>query len=176
MRGPGIRGCSGRGDIVDFLKRTKRPRLPEKIERRERESQNLGQVEEDEIPPAIKRLRKLRSIQYREVIELTKFINEKTPFATKHGVKGAEFENVLVVIGRGWNQYNFNQFLEWVTVGVPSDKQETFERNRNLFYVACSRPKKRLAILFTQKLSDKALTTLTNWVGKEAISSISISA
>ena len=29
--------------------------------------------------------------------------------STQHGVKGAEFENVLVIIGRGWNQYNFGR-------------------------------------------------------------------
>lgn len=68
-------------------------------------------------------------------------------------MKGAEFENVLVVCGRGWNQYNWNQMLEWSNTAVPDEKIDTFERNRNLFYVACSRPKKRLAILFTQQLS-----------------------
>jgi DNA helicase-2/ATP-dependent DNA helicase PcrA len=38
-------------------------------------------------------------------------LNEPTPFATKHGVKGEEYENVIVVVGRGWNQYNFSDFL-----------------------------------------------------------------
>lgn len=33
----------------------------------------------------------------------------------KHGVKDAEFENVLVVVGRGWNKYNFGKMLENVS-------------------------------------------------------------
>jgi DNA helicase-2/ATP-dependent DNA helicase PcrA len=52
---------------------------------------------------------------------------------------------------------------------IPANKQEAFERNRNLFYVTCSRPKRRLAILFTQELSNGAIATLENWFGIHAI-------
>ena len=85
--------------------------------------------------------------------------------------KGAEFENVLVIVGRGWNQYNFNEMLELARDGapIPADKQKAFERNRNLFYVTCSRPKKRLAILFTQELSGIAMQTVNAWFGNEVI-------
>ncbi len=79
--------------------------------------------------------------------------------------KGAEFENVLVIVGRGWNKYNFAQMLEWIDAGPPAERREFFESNRNLFYVACSRPKTRLALLFTQVLSAAAMAKLTNWFG-----------
>jgi DNA helicase-2/ATP-dependent DNA helicase PcrA len=105
---------------------------------------------------------------------LRKFIEEKTPFSTKHGVKGAEFENVLVVFGKGWNKYNFNQMLEWARGPIPKGKEESFERNRNLFYVSCSRPKKRLALLFTHKLSSEALATISEWFGKDTIRSLDL--
>ena len=52
---------------------------------------------------------------------------------------------------------------------IPAVKEEAYERNRNLFYVVCSRPKKRLAILFTQSLSPDAMATLESWFGKETI-------
>jgi DNA helicase-2/ATP-dependent DNA helicase PcrA len=88
-------------------------------------------------------------------------------------VKGAEFENVLVVAGRGWNLYNFNHFLEWAGPGnVPANKRDAFERNRNLYYVAFSRPKSRLAVLVTQELSNRAMGTLTSWFGEEAVESL----
>jgi DNA helicase-2/ATP-dependent DNA helicase PcrA len=93
-----------------------------------------------------------------------------SPFETKHGVKGAQFENVLVVIGRGWNRYNFNEMLELAAATpIPDKRREAFERNRNLFYVACSRPKTRLALLFTQQLSTDALGTLAAWFGVETV-------
>ncbi|WP_254880849.1 3'-5' exonuclease [Escherichia coli] len=115
-------------------------------------------------------LEKLHQIAYSEVKVLRHYLDGHSPFETKHGVKGAEFENVLVVVGRGWNQYNFAEMLELAGAQVISAaKEDTYERNRNLFYVACSRPKKRLSILFTQSLSPDALATLENWFGKETI-------
>jgi len=119
-------------------------------------------------------IQKLKDIPYREISALTLFINNRTPFSTKHGVKGAEFEKVLVVFGGGWNKYNWNQFLEWFPNKFPPDKCEAYERNRNLFYVVCSRSMKRLALLFTQELSEAALTTLQSWFGSENVNPLSV--
>ncbi|MAF98873.1 MAG: DNA helicase II [Micavibrio sp.] len=157
------------GEIIDHLLKSKRPRLPESIENKERRLQEWLKQEEREENRSLSELSNLRNIAYSEIIALTNFLNNSTPFNTKHGVKGAEFENVLVVCGRGWNQYNFNQFLEWAGGSIPANKEASFERNRNLFYVACSRPKKRLCLLFTQELSANALKTLGNWFGTENI-------
>jgi superfamily I DNA/RNA helicase len=99
---------------------------------------------------------------------------KQATFTLKHGVKGAEFENILVVFGRGWSMYNFSQMLEYALNGIPSGKINTFERNRNLFYVACSRPKKRLALLFTQELTKHAIETLSNWFGNDALHSLQL--
>lgn len=157
----GLRMNATVGDVLDHLKATKRPRLPDAVESRERELEQW--VAEDGVaePSSVDRLRKLRAVPYRQVTALARFVDDHTPFATKHGVKGAEFENVLVGAGRGWNHYNFNKLLEWFgnPASIPADRG-AFERNRNLFYVACSRPKKRLAILFTQELSQAALDQL----------------
>ena len=159
------------GEVIDHLLQTRRPRLPEGIENKESRLQEwLGQAQDErEESRSLSELNRLRAVAYNEVIALTRFLNDMTPFSTKHGVKGAEFENVLVVCGRGWNQYNFNQFLEWASGTIPANKEASYERNRNLFYVACSRPKKRLCLLFTQELSDTALRTLSNWFGDENV-------
>lgn len=157
------------GDMVELLKRTKRPRLSEAVEAKEKALSNVddGQAEADE---RLDVLRNLKAINYSEVVSLTDFINESTPFSTKHGVKGAEFENVLVIFSRGWNMYDFNKFLEQAQ-NPPTEVQklQSFERNRNLFYVACSRPKTRLAALFTHQLSPEALETLSRWFGTQSI-------
>ena len=153
------------GDVLDLFKKTQRLRLPEAVARREaRLTKQADELEECE-QRAVERLKALRALSYSEIIPLARFIEEKTLFSTKHGVKGAEFENVLVVVGRGWSQYDFSQMLTWVQTGVPTGKDEPFERNRNLFHVACSRPKTRLALLFTQYLSPEAMQTLTQWFG-----------
>src|SRR3546814_4976367 len=105
------------------------------------------------------------------MIALDQCSDGHTPFATKHSVKGDEFENVVVVLGRGWNLYNFNQYLEWAAApdGISAVDWDTYERNRNLFYVSCSRSTTRLILLFTQLLSNEALATLTAWFGADAV-------
>jgi DNA helicase II / ATP-dependent DNA helicase PcrA len=165
------------GDVIDHLQKTKRPRVPLKIEDAEKRFEQFSLmedgVEKEKEKAFIDKLTRLKNISYSELIALSNYLDDKTPFSTKHGVKGAEFENVLVVCGRGWNNYNWNDFLEWARMDKPpKGKEDAFERNRNLFYVACSRPKKRLALLFTQKLSLTAIQTLELWFGKENISNL----
>jgi DNA helicase-2/ATP-dependent DNA helicase PcrA len=151
------------GDLICHIRATNFPELPDAILKREDDADAV--VAGNEISAAVMLTRRLRAVAYREVIELLKFVDGHTPFATKHSVKGDQFENVLVVLGRGWNRYNFDQFLQWIDVGVPTDRLDSFERNRNLFYVCCSRATTRLALLFTQQLTDGALRTLRTWFG-----------
>ena len=164
-----LREVGSIADVIGHLRKTQRPRLPEPLERREAEFEKYVASSPAEEDAKMELRKKLGAVAYKEVVALDRFIDDKTPFSTKHGVKGAEFENVLVVVGRGWNLYDFNQMLEWFANGVPKGKESTFERNRNLFYVTCSRPRTRLAVLFTQKLSLPALTTLRTWFGTEAV-------
>ena len=156
------------GEVIDLLKETQRPRLPDAVSRTEK---RLAEAEREEIDGSrtLRQIEKLHPLPYSELTALAAFINDHTPFSTKHGVKGAEFENVLVVFGRGWNQYNWNQFLEWFPDRYPADKKDRYERNRNLFYVVCSRPKTNLALLFTQQLSADALAKLEKWCGTENV-------
>jgi len=161
-----LRGTGSIGDVVDFLAGQECILLPEGVEERERRLAEVGAIEVEGEPRRVTQLRKLRGVPYVEIIALDAFIDGHTPFATKHGVKGAEFENVLVVVGRGWNKYNFAQMLEWLDGGPPAGREEFFESNRNLFYVACSRPGSRLALLFTQLLSNAAMAKLIALFGE----------
>ncbi len=163
------------GDVTDYLMKVRRPRLPDAVELREQKLREFVPDPETEMPRLLSELQNLRNVRYEEIIALRRFLDGHSPFETKHGVKGAEFENILVVVGRGWNQYNFGEMLELArTSPIPSKKVNAFERNRNLFYVACSRPKRRLALLFTQLLSDDALETLKEWFGRDSLTEITI--
>ncbi len=164
-----LRASGTIGEVVDFIAAQACMRLPEPVEEAEQRLAAAGLKSVEGESRRVTQLRKLRAVPYAELIALDRFIDGHTPFATKHGVKGAEFENVLVIVGRGWNKYNFGQMLEWMEPGSPADKTELFENNRNLFYVACSRPKVRLALLFTQVLSVNAMAQLTAWFGVDNI-------
>lgn len=171
-----LRNIGTVADVIDHLIAVHRPRVPDVIEQRERQLREFDTETDEDMPQALKELARLRAVPYQEITALYKYLSGHSPFETKHGVKGAEFENVVVVVGRGWNLYNFNEMLELAAdyPRIPADKQATFERNRNLFYVTCSRPKRRLAVLFTQQLSAPAMQTVNDWFGDNAVESVNL--
>ena len=167
----GLRMTGTVGDVVDHLLDSKHPRLPEKVFRRENDARDWVDSEAEPTPSAVTIVKNLRAVPYREVIALYGYLNGHTPFTTKHSTKGDEFENVLVVLGRGWNRYNFDQLLQWMAnpSSVSQDKLSAFERNRNLLYVCCSRSITNLALLFTQQLSPTSLSLLNAWFGRQHV-------
>ncbi|MBF4295678.1 ATP-dependent helicase, partial [Vibrio anguillarum] len=124
-----LRDTSTIGDVLDLLITTRMPRVPAKVADSEVRYQTLSARDKDSLEPDelsfVAKIRRLRAVSYSEVINLAEYINDKTPFSTKHGVKGAQFDNVLVVCGRGWNHYNWDQMLEWIENGVPKGKDGT---------------------------------------------------
>ena len=163
------------GEVLDQISSSSILRLPDRVSESEKKLIELKNKHADERTGEeiefINRREIFRNVKFEEIVALGKYVDDKTPFSTKHGVKGAQFENVMVVLGRGWNNYNWNQMLEWAD-NVPANKIDAFERNRNLFYVACSRPKKRLALVFSQKLSTESLSTLKKWFDVDSTSLI----
>lgn len=163
------------GGVLDHLQATKRPALPDRVLRREEE---LRQLNGEPIPAeatGLQRHRSLRDVAYSEMTALARFIGKQTPFATQHSVKGAEFENVLVVLGGGWNHYNWPKLLELIeTKALTTTNTKGFYRARNLFYVSISRPMKRLAVLATQTLSATALTTATQLFGEANVEALAV--
>lgn len=154
------------GQVIDHLKKTRRPRLVDGVAKREEEIKRLGPKPAEDEPRSIGRHRALRDVSYSELIQLVKYLNGHTPFATQHSVKGAQFENVLVILGGGWNHYNWPRLLDILqTNAITQQHKQGFFRARNLFYVALSRPQKRLAVLATQTLSDDALATASRLFG-----------
>ena len=163
------------GGVLDHLQTTKRPVLPDRVLRREEE---LKQLNGEPVPAeatGLQRHQALRNVAYSEIAALVRFIDKQTPFATQHSVKGAEFENVLVVLGGGWNHYNWPQLLELIeTKALITANTKGFYRARNLFYVSISRPMKRLAVLATQTLSDTALTATTKLFGETNVEALAM--
>ncbi|NJO34980.1 MAG: hypothetical protein HC869_19550 [Rhodospirillales bacterium] len=162
-------------DIITHLQEAELPPLPNTVERLEHKLKNFNADDGEELSRSLVELRDLHQVAYQEIISITNYLDGHSPFETKHGVKGAEFENVLVILGRGWNKYNFGKMLEYANCQdkMPAKDAAFFENNRNLFYVVCSRPKRRLALLFTQQLSDTALQQVQGWFGTENLRQLS---
>lgn len=115
----------------------------------------------------------LASINYSEFISAISFLRPTSSFSTEHGVKGEEYDNIIFVIGRGWNNYQFDNYIPMLNSFVPEDKRAAFERNRNLFYVCCSRPRKRLVLFVTILVEGSFKSYLEYLVGKDNIYSYS---
>lgn len=82
-------------------------------------------------------------------------------YYTLHGSKGLEFDNVIIVL-----QDNFarrddycKQFFENYNNSILNEKgQKRFNEVRNLLYVACSRAKKKLYVIYeTEQFKDDKL-------------------
>ena len=87
-----------------------------------------------------------------------KFILDLTPYSTQHGVKGDEFDKVLVVFDdteANWHNYSFSKLLTPVTVGkAPTEGQK--QKSLNLAYVCFSRAMQDLRIIFFTENPEKA--------------------
>lgn len=160
------------GDVIAHLQSTGLPILSGAVERQEAALANALSAREP-LAGRLQELDALHKVQYKEIIALCDYLDGHSPFETKHGAKGDQFENVLVVFGRGWNEYDFNLYLKMVAnPGLIGGRESDYERFRNLFYVAVSRPKRRLALVFTHLLEPGAIATLSRWFPIHAIRDI----
>lgn len=107
---------------------------------------------------------RVKSIKFFEFQKLYEYLEGKTPFSTQHKTKGAEFDNVLVVLDNGgWNNYNFE------SVFVDNGKSETIKsRSLKIFYVCCTRAKENLAV-FYHKPNANVIAKAQEWFGEDNV-------
>jgi DNA helicase-2/ATP-dependent DNA helicase PcrA len=154
-------------DLIDELKEMSNSTIGTVIDR----ADELGICrKDDKLSVFIARNRyvydRVREVRFVEFKRLYQYLEGYTPFSTQHKIKGAEFDNVLVVLDNGrWNKYNFNYLFE--EAGNPS----VLERTKKLFYVCSTRSKKSLVVYYRNP-SKKALATAIRWFGDAAVSSM----
>ena len=124
---------------------------------------------EGDIAYARTTLKQFYDIKYEQVINAIEFFGPEAMYSTDHGVKGEEYDNVLFVMGRGWNIYKFEDFLYKDVKSLQDKELAAYIRNRNLFYVCCSRPRKRLAILITVEIGPQFEAYLQDIFGTENV-------
>jgi DNA helicase II / ATP-dependent DNA helicase PcrA len=106
---------------------------------------------------------RVKDLKFETFQNLFKYLEGYTPFSTQHKIKGAEFNDVLVVLDNGkWNDYNFeNLFLENGSVSV-------LKRTQKIFYVCCTRAKKNLAVFYNNP-SAEVINKAKEWFGETNI-------
>lgn len=109
----------------------------------------------------------VKKVKYAEFQKLYVYLEGQTPFSTQHKTKGAEFDNVLVILDNGkWNDYNFEYLFT-----NRMDKQSVLERTQKIFYVCCTRAKENLAV-FYHNPTPAVLAKAKDWFGENNVISI----
>ena len=84
------------------------------------------------------------------------YVNEESPFSTQQGVKGAEFDRVLVVLDddEGTHfQFSYEKYLGLKELSARDKRtleeggETGAERTRRLFYVCCTRARQDLVVI-----------------------------
>lgn len=86
---------------------------------------------------------RVKDLKFSEFQKLFEYLEGQTPFSTQHKTKGAEFDNVLVILDNGgWNNYNFEKMF----LGTASPS--VMDRTQKILYVCCTRAKEKLAVFY----------------------------
>ncbi|ANF97307.1 UvrD-helicase domain-containing protein [Paenibacillus bovis] len=107
---------------------------------------------------------KVKAVKFKEFQNLFSYLEGYTPFSTQHKIKGAEFDNVFVVLDNGkWNNFNFESLFtnECRTPSV-------LLRTQKIFYVCCTRAKENLVIYY-HKPNVKVVEKAKAWFGEENV-------
>lgn len=113
---------------------------------------------------------RVMTVPYKEVQSLYRYLEGMTPFSTQHKTKGAEFDNVLVILDNGnWNNYNFEKLF---TASIGDLQNSVVKRTRKIFYVCCTRTKENLAV-FYHKPSNGVLSKAREWFGTDNVINMS---
>lgn len=109
---------------------------------------------------------RVREIKFKEFQNLYQYLEGKTPFSTQHKTKGAEFDNVLVVLDNGgWNNYNFGKLF------LNTGTESVLERTQKIFYVCCTRAKENLAVFYHNPSAD-VIAQAREWFGSDSVKAL----
>lgn len=137
-------------------------------------------VQEDEDYQKISCLSTALDAPFSEVERYWEYVNGRASFDTHQGVKGLQFERVMVIIDDEAAKGHLFNYSKLFGVGQKSDtnqenekeqKETTLDRTRRLLYVTCSRAMDSLAIVFYTDDIDYSFESLlsTGWFKEDEI-------
>lgn len=139
----------------------------------------LEEYSEDE-GKKITALRNALSVPFSELEKYSAYVTDNTRFATHQGVKGLEFPRVMVIVddaqARGFS-FSYEKLFgakEKTDTDIKNErdgKDTSIARTARLFYVACTRAQKSLAVIaYTENIDSVKNTALSNgWFSEDEI-------
>ncbi len=129
--------------------------------------EDIDETDDDELVAWVK----VMDLPIEMVIEYDKYVNQKTKFDTHQGVKGLEFDRVMVIIDDSESKGFMFSYDKLFGVKDLSDtdkrnlsegKETSIERTQRLFYVTCTRAKNSLAVVMYTNNPEKVRTNAIN--------------
>lgn len=118
-----------------------------------------------------------------ELVAYFDYLENRTTYATHQGVKGSQFDHVMVVLDdeeAGGNFFSYDKLFgaealsETDLKNVRESKETAIDRTLRLFYVTCSRPKDTLAVVYWSANANAARDRLINrdWFSNDEVIAI----
>lgn len=135
---------------------------------------------EERSPASLEAWRAFLETPYRQTIPFAEYVSDKGPLGTHQGVKGLEFERVLVILddsdARGF-LFSYDKLFDATPLAGAGRKppvetsEEGTARTRRLLYVTCTRAEKSLALVaYTKEPKALIAAALRNrWFTEEEI-------
>lgn len=127
------------------------------------EDEIFSVINVDEVEIAKAKLEELLNIELGQWFLWYEFINDNqkadTVYHTYHGTKGAEYDNVIIIMQNDFGRMNKNKFSAFFKHYKDADSlgegdRIKFNNTKNLLYVSCSRAIKNLRILYIDDVSE----------------------
>lgn len=123
-------------------------------------------------PEDIKALKKALSVPFSTLEKYAKYVSDNTEFATHQGVKGLEFPRVIIIMddkSQNGKIFSYEKLFGAIAQSetdkrnISEGKDNCIARTTRLFYVACTRAQKSLAVIaYTQDCEKVKSTALKN--------------
>lgn len=159
-------------DVLTFLRESELlaldPRLLAYLDERLPSADDQGESnEESEAAKEMSAIDAFLRCQSSEFWGYQRYFEDQSPFSTQQGIKGAEFERVLVVLDDEEGTHTQFSYDKYFGIKPPSPrdkkniedgKETVVDRTRRLFYVCCTRALTDLAVVLFSPNPEEALT------------------
>jgi len=157
--------------VLQFVRDTKLisldPRLLSYLSLPEEKPVDESKEDDEELTQEIKSMDAFLACKANELWGYQSYIKELSPFSTQQGIKGTEFDRVLVILDDEEGTNNLFSYEKYFGIkplserdeqNIAEGKESTIDRTRRLFYVCCTRALKDLVVvLFTESVKPAEL-------------------
>ena len=125
-------------DVFELVKQSKLIPIPPKLDG----WYHLYQEAPETVYASNASIQSFLELEYLQFAAVIDFLHPDAMFSTEHSVKGEEYDNVVFVIGRGWNLYHFETYAPMIT-GRSSIPKKHHLNETEIFFMYVAQEQKK---------------------------------